>query len=473
MTEEHRAYAMPQERTDNSWSAVHWSRFHTHSPDILCIFSEGRFHHVNPAWTRVMGYSQEEMQGHSWQEFIHPEDKEATIEAIQKFREGAFPDHFENRYRHRDGSYRWLLWSIAALAEENLTYASALDVTEWKKTEAETRNSRRFLQRLMDTVPNIVYIYDHIGQHNVYCNHAIEEVLGYSPEQFQSCNGGWMALLMHPEDIPRFVKHQKRLTSLPDGVRVEFEYRMRHADGDWRWLNSHEMVFMRAASGDVRQVLGSALDVTERKHIEQMAEMRMLELSEIRVELEAQQQALLEANAQLEALATTDGLTGLKNHRAFQEFLEQEFQRSVRYQLPLSLLLLDVDRFKQYNDTYGHPAGDEVLKAVGVLLREHTRATDFVARYGGEEFVLILPQTCFTEALPLAERLRVAIESAAWPYRPITASIGLATKHLATQDRALMIAEADSALYLSKQSGRNRVTAFGESPVAASVPPTA
>ncbi len=100
-----------------------------------------------------------------------------------------------------------------------------------------------------------------------------------------------------------------------------------------------------------------------------------------------------EANAQLAALAVTDGLTGLKNHRAFKERLAEEFHRAARYQLPFALLLLDVDHFKTYNDAFGHPAGDDVLRRVGVLLRENVRDTDFAARYGGEEVVVLLPFT--------------------------------------------------------------------------------
>ena len=175
-------------------------------------------------------------------------------------------------------------------------------------------------------------------------------------------------------------------------------------------------------------------------------------------QIQEQQTKLQEANAQLQALAALDGLTGLFNHRAFKEKLEEELQRAVRYHLPLSLLLLDVDRFKQYNDTYGHPAGDEVLKMVARLLLQSPREIDFVARYGGEEFVVLLPNTDRAAALILAERLRLAIETAPWPQRAVTASFGATTLTPATANGAALIAEADEALYHSKETGRNRVT---------------
>jgi diguanylate cyclase (GGDEF)-like protein len=181
-------------------------------------------------------------------------------------------------------------------------------------------------------------------------------------------------------------------------------------------------------------------------------------LSDDEQQIQEQQQKLQEANLQLQALATTDGLTGLKNHRTFKERLDEEFQRAARYQLPLSLVLLDVDRFKEFNDNFGHPAGDEVLKSVARLLRENTRNTDIVARYGGEEFVVLLLNNDRADALILAERLRQAIESAPWKQREVTASCGVSSLTLGTHTSAELIATADIALYHSKQNGRNRVT---------------
>lgn len=188
------------------------------------------------------------------------------------------------------------------------------------------------------------------------------------------------------------------------------------------------------------------------------------ELNERNEQLRVQQEQLREANLKLEALATEDGLTGLKNHRSFKERLEEEFHRAARYQLPFSLLLLDVDRFKLFNDTYGHPAGDEVLKSVAKLLHETTRETDFVARYGGEEFVVLMPFTNIEEALALAERVRAAIEAAPWKQRAITVSIGVSSLTRSVPSHSALVSAADTALYHSKQRGRNRVTNVADVP---------
>ena len=167
---------------------------------------------------------------------------------------------------------------------------------------------------------------------------------------------------------------------------------------------------------------------------------------------------LKEANARLEALATIDGLTGLKNHRAFQEWLADAFEIATYRNNPISLLLLDVDRFKQVNDTHGHPAGDEILKQVAGILQQTCRATDCAARYGGEEFVIVLPDTDRAGALRLAERFRIKIASAPWTLSPITASFGVATWSGQATNQAQLIADADAALYASKRNGRNCVT---------------
>jgi diguanylate cyclase (GGDEF)-like protein len=121
-------------------------------------------------------------------------------------------------------------------------------------------------------------------------------------------------------------------------------------------------------------------------------------------------------------------------------------------------VMLDVDHFKQYNDEFGHPAGDEVLRTVVRTIREGIREQDVVARYGGEEFVVLLPSTCAEASMVLAERLRTLIEAIPWPKRPVTASLGVATTGPDIPDSNALVEAADQALYRSKRAGRNRVS---------------
>jgi two-component system chemotaxis response regulator CheY len=190
---------------------------------------------------------------------------------------------------------------------------------------------------------------------------------------------------------------------------------------------------------------------------------RWRELSAMRDELECQ-------NRRLAEMAVCDGLTGLKNHRHFREVLDASYSLALRQKLPLSLVMLDVDGFKAYNDTFGHPAGDAVLSDLADILLEHSREHDLVARYGGEEFVMLLMGTETQGASLVCERMRSIIARHNWPLRPITASFGASTLVPATLNTEQLVKEADQALYHSKRCGRNRVTHFQDLVAAAAAP---
>jgi len=164
-----------------------------------------------------------------------------------------------------------------------------------------------------------------------------------------------------------------------------------------------------------------------------------------------------------ERLATTDGLTGLLNRRTFNLQLQSRLREALRYNRPLSLLLLDVDHFKKVNDTYGHPAGDVVLRGIAALAQKQARETDIVARYGGEEMALILPETDAQGAHAIAERIRNAAASGTHATEQgniqVTVSIGLATWPGPGDSAEELLEAADKALYRAKQAGRNRVAA--------------
>ena len=173
--------------------------------------------------------------------------------------------------------------------------------------------------------------------------------------------------------------------------------------------------------------------------------------------------SLQAANERLSSLATMDGLTEVLNHRAFQDRLEEEIARAHRSGLPLSVVLLDVDRFKAFNDDHGHQAGDAVLRGVAAALCGTARTIDTVARYGGEEFAVVLPGAEVGAAFAAAERLRRAIEAMRPDAGSVTASLGVATLG-PDMDRESLIGAADRALYRSKREGRNRTTSADAAP---------
>lgn len=176
-------------------------------------------------------------------------------------------------------------------------------------------------------------------------------------------------------------------------------------------------------------------------------------------------QLLAEANMQLERLATRDTLTGLANRRFFNEFLDREWHRSMRNTSPFSVIMVDVDCFKAFNDTYGHQAGDDCLKTVaGALSRLVKRPTDLVARFGGEEFIVVLPDTGHEGALLLADQMRAAVAAlgirheAAVSEGIVTVSLGVAVSRPGGYPTPeALISAADGALYQAKRDGRNRV----------------
>ncbi|WP_211368368.1 GGDEF domain-containing response regulator [Pseudoxanthomonas gei] len=185
------------------------------------------------------------------------------------------------------------------------------------------------------------------------------------------------------------------------------------------------------------------------------------ELRRMNAELEdivaARTEELVEKNRLLEVLSVTDKLTGLYNRRKLDELLEEEIVRAQRYQAELSVIMLDIDRFKRVNDTYGHGAGDEVLIEVAGLLRRHTRDADVLGRLGGEEFLLVCPHSSAAAALGIAVKLRDAMAAHPFPIvGQVTSSFGIASCR-PDDTAAALLARADAALYRAKGAGRNRV----------------
>lgn len=247
-----------------------------------------------------------------------------------------------------------------------------------------------------------------------------------------------------------------------DGLEVCREARRMHRE---RFLP----IMMLTALNDTQdlvQALNAGADAFLSKPInvaELQAELRVMErVLDLENRLAAKIRALEEARAEIQQMAETDDLTRLPNRRSTLKRMREEIKRAERYRLPLSVVLLDLDHFKEVNDTHGHPAGDAVLKQTAHILQEAIRETDFFGRYGGEEFLGILAQTDLLGAGVIGERLRRSIEGADFDADEgvrlrRTASLGAATWRHGADTEEKLIGRADDALYRAKEEGRNQI----------------
>jgi len=296
-----------------------------------------------------------------------------------------------------------------------------------------------FVGQLMQSLTVPVFVLDTHARVTIW-NRACEELTGVAAVEVLGTDDHWRGFYdqQRPTLADQVLQGRVGLadaaaTASIDGLALESWYDMPRA-GRRRFLASHASPIYDAR-GRVSAVVETLRDLTDEKM----------------------------AQAALEQLATRDGLTGLANRRCFDDTLRAEWSRALRQKQALSLLMVDVDNFKAYNDANGHLGGDECLKRVARAVASEMRANDLVARYGGEEFAVILPNQSLKGAAIVAERIRARVEHLQLPCRfapgHVTVSIGAATA-LAAQDNdaSQLVAIADAALYRAKHMGRNRIS---------------
>ncbi len=351
-------------------------------------------------------------------------------------------------------------WDSAAVAMGAAgVVALALGVLGWRladqvglrhRAEAEVRLRERQYRLLADNSTDMVTL---LGpdRRRTYVSPASERLLGWRPEELV---GQDPRVFVHPEDEEDLSANMALLAA--QGQAPPVCYRARCKDGTWAWVEAVGRR-MQDGPGFVVTVRGAAA----RK---------------------AAEHALHHANNQLQRQVMLDGLTGIGNRRCFDLVLAKETRRATRTGMPLALLLIDVDRFKAYNDRYGHPAGDACLQAIAAAIaREVHRPADLAARYGGEEFAVLLPDTDGAGALGMADRACAAVRALglvheAAPGRVATVSVGVAVVWPQPpgggdgQSAADLVQLADQALYQAKAAGRDRVCCDGAARAGAGMP---
>ncbi len=319
------------------------------------------------------------------------------------------------------------------------------EIAKHKQTEQVLLESEEIYRSILNYSPDDITIADLEGR-ILMCSPAASTMFGFNgPEE-----GIGLSVMdfIIPEDRDRARSNMLRMYQ--GGCSGPNEYRGVRKD---RTIFNIEVNsgLIRGVNGQPTKMVIIVRDITERKNSEQ------------RIQHLIQQLEIEKNAAQLNAI--TDSLTGLANRRHFDETIRTEYYRMKRSEAPLSLLLLDIDHFKKFNDYYGHLAGDKCLQQVGAVLKTAVgRAPDVVARYGGEEFIIVLPETEKNGAIALAERIRQTIEDLAIPHAEaevadhLTVSIGVVTVSSASEVDApeQIVAMADTALYSAKRAGRNR-----------------
>ncbi|CAN1210602.1 histidine kinase [Tumidithrix helvetica PCC 7403] len=234
--------------------------------DTLCF-------HFNKTWLDFTGRTMEQEFGNGWTEGVHPDDFQFCLDVYSTSFEMRQSFEMEYRLRRFDGEYRWLLDTGIPRFDadgEFLGYiGSCLDISDRKQAEQEILENQRFIQKIAEASPNILYLYDLQEHCNVYSNREIATVLGYTPTEIQAMGSALFANLMHPEDLARIPDYYQQIEADREGEIFEIEYRMRHANGEWRWLYSRDTVFSRDDRGKIKLTIGTAQDISDRKQAEE------------------------------------------------------------------------------------------------------------------------------------------------------------------------------------------------------------
>jgi diguanylate cyclase (GGDEF)-like protein/PAS domain S-box-containing protein len=408
-----------------------------------------RIREANPMAATMFGAPRDKIMGHECFEFICPAQRGACPVTDL----GVAVDHAERQMVTKGGGRKPILKTVArmTLGGDDVLVESFMDISELKKVERSLSEHVHLLQSVMDAVPAPVFYKDSDGRYRG-CNGAFLQLMGRKQTEVIGRTVEELAL----EDLAKHDASRDLELLASPGTQV-YEAEVRGADG-----NRRAVVFNKAtyndADGNLAGLVGVMLDITD--------------LRRTADEREHAIQRLKKTRAELKRLSISDGLTGLANRRHLDDMLSREWRRAQRADLPLALLMADIDRFKAYNDALGHAAGDACLTAIAdALTAQVHRPGDLVGRWGGEEFLAILPATDATGATCVAEAIRRGIqeldiahpgltarERTATGQSCVTITVGVAVARgdlYANADAA--VGAADAALYRAKRAGRNKV----------------
>ncbi len=317
------------------------------------------------------------------------------------------------------------------IAGKTLLFSIVHDISERKRAEVALRESEMRWQFALQGAGDGVWDWD-IQTGMAHFSRRWKEMLGHAEDEIGSASEEWIKRV-HPDDMPQvMVVLNEHLEGKTPSATTE--HRLRCKDGNWKWVLGRGMAVSRDEAGKPTRIVGTNTDISEQKRLE----------------------------AELTRQAHLDYLTGVSSRGHFMEQAERELHRAIRYDKDISLFMMDIDFFKRVNDRHGHKTGDLVLKKLVEVCLATLREADIVGRVGGEEFAVLLPEIGKSEAVEVAERLRVAIAETRVPIEqglPIhfTVSIGVASMASQEDNIDVLLSQADKALYQAKNGGRNKV----------------
>ena len=445
---------------------------------IYTITPDGRLSFVSRACTSLLGYPVTEMTGKNFRQFVHSEDIPLYEAWLQNMLEtGQQQDDLEYRIRHIDGTWRWYSSSGVPAKDETgaviSVYGIAKDITQRKMTENAMRRSVE-IQAILREIAEAAVMAPTMNELYETVYRLVSRVL---PSGLFHINlldevAGEIVVPFRVDDVT-VIPARRPL----DKGMTEYFLRLGHA----AHITPAEMDKLTAAGeytlGEVQKInirhyLGAPLTDAHGKPFGVISFLSMKDEESFYPEdveaisiIAAQVSMAIERKhleEELQYKAITDGLTGLFNRRHFLMRAEEEVLRIQRYGGICAMLMMDIDHFKKVNDKFGHAVGDIVLQRAAVLCREAIRTTDLLGRVGGEEFAFLLLESGRTEAMQVAERLRLSMQNAQITVKkgiqiPIRVSIGVAEHHVSKETLSDLMNRADKALYRAKSEGRNRV----------------
>lgn len=403
--------------------------------DLLCCFA-------NEAYLHWFGKDPDTLIGKSMVSLLGA----SLFAANEPYIRGALRgerQNFERVLTRMDGTvgYTWANYipDISATGAVNGFCVLVTDITPIKEAEAKLRESEERYRMLAENSGDMVFQLDRELVLR-YVSPGSCRLLGYDPSELVGVKAFGRT---HPDDGTLAVETARSVLA-GEVEALTLITRMRHRDGYWVWLENLARALRDPETGEVLGIVAVLRDVSERK---------------------AMEEKLAEAHHRLEIMATHDALTKLANRRSFDETFAVEYRRAQREGMPLALIMIDVDRFKTFNDRYGHPAGDECLRQVAQAISANIRRPgDLAARYGGEEFIVLLPNTHEAGAAEIAERIRLCVrelklahQSEADGVVTVSAGVSALPSDGPRPEPETLLKDADRALYKAKNAGRDQV----------------